>query len=153
LVDNCPLLYIRVRRSCFTQSNLTLITILHAPLLLSFFSSGVENVKKSNRINPRYVFIAPPSLGLLEERLRDRGTESEEAIQKRTANAKGECDYGNTPGNFDKVVINEVLEDAIEELTGLLNEWYPHLANAATVGAAGESSEGGGEEQKKGGNQ
>ena len=37
-----------------------------------------------------FVFVAPPSLAELEQRLRGRGTETEEAVQKRLAAAKEE---------------------------------------------------------------
>jgi len=41
----------------------------------------------------------------LEKRLRGRGTESEEAIVKRLANAQTEMDYGAGEGNFDCVLV------------------------------------------------
>jgi guanylate kinase len=37
---------------------------------------------KQTDLSPIYVFLSPPSLDILEQRLRDRGTESEEAIAK-----------------------------------------------------------------------
>ena len=43
---------------------------------------GVKAVKRTN-LKPKYVFIKPPSLATLEKRLRDRGTETEESLQKR----------------------------------------------------------------------
>ena len=43
---------------------------------------GVKSVKESSLEGVRYVFIQPPSLEVLEERLRARGTETEEAIEK-----------------------------------------------------------------------
>ena len=43
---------------------------------------GVKAVKASGLENVRYVFMKPPSLEVLEQRLRDRGTETGEAIQK-----------------------------------------------------------------------
>jgi guanylate kinase len=42
------------------------------------------------RIAPHYVFIAPPSMAALEERLRGRGTETEEAVLLRISNASAE---------------------------------------------------------------
>lgn len=54
---------------------------------------GVQKVKKSS-LEPYYCFIAPPSKEDLEKRLRGRGTETEEQIQTRLANAQKELDYG-----------------------------------------------------------
>jgi guanylate kinase len=51
-----------------------------------------------------YVFVSPPSFEELEKRLRGRGTEDEEKITKRLANAKGEIDARNEPGLFDHQV-------------------------------------------------
>ena len=56
-------------------------------------------------LNPLYVFIHPPSVDDLEKRLRGRGTETEESLQKRLSAAKAEMEFG-TPDNFDKVVVN-----------------------------------------------
>jgi len=42
---------------------------------------GVKSVKQTD-LNPWYVFIMPPSLSVLEHRLRSRGTETEDAIVK-----------------------------------------------------------------------
>ena len=44
---------------------------------------GVKAIKKVDDIpKPLYVFMKPPSLKVLEERLRARGTETEESLQK-----------------------------------------------------------------------
>ena len=59
------------------------------------------------------IFIAPPSFEVLENRLRGRKTESEEAIQKRLNFVKIEMENSK---NFDFVVINDNLETAIHDL-------------------------------------
>jgi len=69
------------------------------------------------------------SLQLLEDRLRGRGTETEEKIQKRMGNARGEMEYGLEDGNMDKILVNEDLDAATDELKALFMEWYPHLVN------------------------
>ena len=50
--------------------------------ILDIDVQGVRQVKESGLEGVRYVFIKPPSLEVLEERLRSRGTETEEAIEK-----------------------------------------------------------------------
>ena len=54
---------------------------------------GVRNLKGTD-LNPMYVLIKPPSLEVLEQRLRDRKTETDESLRKRLAVAKTELDYG-----------------------------------------------------------
>ena len=62
----------------------------------------------------------------LEKRLRGRGTEKEEAIVKRLANAQGELDYG-TEDNFDVVLVNNNLDKTFEEMVAKFKSWYPDL--------------------------
>lgn len=59
------------------------------------------------------IFIAPPSLEILEQRLRQRSTEPEEAVQKRLAHAKIEM---AARAEFDYVIVNDDLEEAMEAL-------------------------------------
>ena len=70
-----------------------------------------------------YVFIHPPSVEDLEKRLRGRGTETEESLQKRLSAAKVEMEYG-TLENFNKVVVNDDIDKVEEELVDFLN---PHI--------------------------
>merc|ERR1711988_2036594 len=63
---------------------------------------GAESVKKAG-VEALYVFVKPPSMEALENRLRGRGTETEEKIQKRLANAAGEMEYVDKPGFYDAV--------------------------------------------------
>ena len=76
---------------------------------------GIKRIKKDSNINARYVFIKPPSFEALEARLRSRGIENEENIQKRLAQAKIELEYAGT-GVYDKIVTNDNLERAYQEL-------------------------------------
>jgi guanylate kinase len=62
------------------------------------------------------VFIAPPSFETLEARLRGRGTEKEESIQERLAQAKKELEYSQTPGVHDIIIVNDDLQRAFQEL-------------------------------------
>ncbi|KAB8254269.1 P-loop containing nucleoside triphosphate hydrolase protein [Aspergillus pseudonomiae] len=77
---------------------------------------GVEQMKANSSIDARYVFIKPPSFETLERRLRGRGTEKDEDIQKRLAQAKAEAEYADTKGFYDKIIINDDLEKAFKEL-------------------------------------
>jgi len=79
---------------------------------------GVKQLKKS-RLNPRICFIQPPSIEILEQRLRGRGDTSEDAIQKRLAQAKKEMEYCRTEGKDDEVMVNDDLDRTFQEL----DEW------------------------------
>lgn len=88
---------------------------------ICIFDIEMEGVKqlKNSPLNPRICFIQPPDVKTLEERLRGRGTDSEDAIQRRLAQAKNEIEYCKTEGKNDKVVVNDDLHSAFKEL----NEW------------------------------
>ena len=63
------------------------------------------------------IFILPPSLSVLEERLRSRGSETEENLKTRLRNAKKEI---QAYGNYDYVIINDDLAKAIENIRCIL---------------------------------
>lgn len=71
-------------------------------------------------MDARFVFIAPPSYEALESRLRGRGTEKEESIQKRLQQAKNEIEYSKTEGAHDLIIVNDDLDKAYEELEAFI---------------------------------
>jgi len=83
--------------------------------ILDIDVQGAEQVKKSS-LKARFVFITPPSVEELEKRLRGRGTESEESIQKRLHNAHGELQYVKKDGFWDQIITNENIEAAYHKL-------------------------------------
>ena len=98
--------------------------------ILDIDVQGVRTIKSgpsSASLDPIYVFIAPPSMEALESRLRQRNTEEEASILKRLNNAKTELEYGLTGGNFDRVFINDNLDETCSEIAKQLREWYPDL--------------------------
>ena len=72
---------------------------------------------KAKRPDCVSIFVLPPSLEVLENRLRRRGTESEEAIQKRLGAAKAEIAKALL---YDYIIVNDDLETAVDEMAGLL---------------------------------
>lgn len=64
-----------------------------------------------------FVFVLPPSLPELEARIRGRGTESEEAIQRRLAAVPGWLSEGLT---YEYVLINDKLELAVQQLQAIV---------------------------------
>lgn len=78
---------------------------------------GGVSIKKIFGEKAFTVFIMPPSLEVMEKRLRARGTDSEEAIQTRVAKAAEEMTYA---AKFDAVLVNDVLEESFEKAERLV---------------------------------
>jgi len=73
---------------------------------------GGVNLKKIFGDNALAIFVKPPSLEVLEERLKSRGSETQESLTKRLAKAGKELSYES---KFDTTVINDILDQACEE--------------------------------------
>jgi guanylate kinase len=78
-------------------------------------TQGVKQVKKNSSLNARFLFLQPPSMEVLEQRLRGRATDKEEAILQRLAQAKNELEFAKTPGVHDQIIVNDDLETAWKE--------------------------------------
>ncbi|QID19457.1 guanylate kinase [Nitrogeniibacter mangrovi] len=72
------------------------------------------------------IFILPPSMDELERRLRGRGTDSEEVIIRRLLGARGEMRHVS---EFDYVIINNELPDALEDLVAVVRAARLRYAN------------------------
>lgn len=70
---------------------------------------GALNLKNQFGKNALTVFVMPPSVDELRNRLIGRNTETEETLKHRLAKAEREIAYAD---EFDSVVVNDVLEDA-----------------------------------------
>ncbi|MFL0162200.1 guanylate kinase [Aquirufa salirivi] len=66
------------------------------------------------------IFVKVPTLEILEERLRSRGTESEEALSKRIFKMKFEWSFQS---QFDVILVNDNLEEAIEKAQSLFDDF------------------------------
>ncbi|TKR97000.1 hypothetical protein L596_010932 [Steinernema carpocapsae] len=76
---------------------------------------GVRNVKNTN-MNAKYVLIRAPSIGVLEERLRRRNTETEESLKKRLMHAEEDLKaVEQDPTLFDHIIVNDDLDRAYNE--------------------------------------
>ncbi|XP_056149955.1 guanylate kinase isoform X2 [Lampris incognitus] len=89
--------------------------------ILDIDMQGVKNIKRTD-LSPIYISIQPPSMNVLEKRLRDRKTESEESLLKRLHAAQVDMEISKEPGLFDVVIVNDNLEDAYEQLKAALLE-------------------------------
>ena len=80
---------------------------------------GCDNFKRIYHDKAKVIFVIPPSLKDLEQRLRKRGTESEESIKVRLANAENEM---KRQDDFDFKIINDDLDRAFKELESMVGK-------------------------------
>lgn len=81
---------------------------------------GGVNIKKIFGSKALSIFIMPPSIEELQNRLELRGTETPESLAKRVGKAKEEMEYAK---DFDSIIINDNLEKAILEAEQLVLEF------------------------------
>lgn len=81
---------------------------------------GGINLKKYFKEKALAIFIQAPSLEILEERLRNRQTETEESLQTRLAKFKEELSFAN---QFDKILVNNDLKKAFVEAEKIITEF------------------------------
>ena len=62
------------------------------------------------------MFILPPSIEVLRQRLEGRGTETEETINTRVKNASDEIAFAKEHNLWDDIVYNHILNDAFDEM-------------------------------------
>lgn len=80
---------------------------------------GATNLK--NAFPDAYaVFISPPSVRVLTERLINRKTESEASLKKRLTKVRKEMKFKN---KFDRILVNDILEVALEEAEQIIEDF------------------------------
>ncbi len=75
------------------------------------------------------IFVLPPSMQVLEDRLRGRAKDKEEVIQKRLQNAKGEVKYAP---DYDYTVVNENLDETIRTI-GMIIDSLKFQSNRCSI--------------------
>lgn len=105
------------------------------PVLIEVDLAGVRQIQ---RVAPEatFVFLAPPSWDELVSRLINRGTETQEVIDRRIETARGEMQARD---EFDYVVVNDDLEQAVNELVSLLVGPDSHVHRASFRASSGNS--------------
>lgn len=102
------------------KSELTRIESKNHHVIFDIDIEGGLNLKKMFQEDALALFIMPPSVDELEKRLRRRATDAEENILKRVSKAKKEIEKAPL---FDKIIINENIESAIQETEQLIKEF------------------------------
>jgi guanylate kinase len=97
--------------------------------LLDIDVKGALNVKRHFGDAALTIFVQPPSLAVLAERLQGRGTETEESLAERLERARLEMSYAT---EFDAIVINDELERAIDETVDAILQFLA-VGTASTV--------------------
>jgi guanylate kinase len=85
-------------------------------VLLEIDIQGAMQVKKTY---PKgvFIYIVPPSLQILSQRIHDRGTDSEEVIQKRLSQITRELALAH---QYDYIIVNDVLKQAVRKTSAIL---------------------------------
>lgn len=82
---------------------------------------GGVNLKRIFGEQAFSIFIQAPSVEVLRERLNGRGTDTEEAIERRVAKAASEMEFA--AGKFDYVLINDDLQTALAEAEKIVGDF------------------------------
>jgi guanylate kinase len=88
-------------------------------LLFDIEVKGAENLKAKYKERCLVVFVKPPSFRALVQRLLDRKTETAQSFEKRIKRIKKELLFEHS---FDKVLLNDVLEETLNNAEQLIEE-------------------------------
>lgn len=102
------------------KSELNRIWTAHQFPLVDIDVHGAIRLKNSYHENALSIFIKAPSIEILEQRLRKRGTETEQSIQERLAKANEELSFAT---QLDHIVVNDVLQTACDECEQLIMQF------------------------------
>jgi len=89
-------------------------------VILDIDVKGGVNVKKMYGPEAISIFVAPPSISALRDRLEGRGTEEPEAIEQRLSRAEYELSFAP---QFDHTVVNDSLPEAVSEVETLIKDF------------------------------
>lgn len=85
-------------------------------VILEIEVQGAMRVREA-RPDALLIFVLPPSIAELRRRLNKRGTEEQDVIEKRIAQAKEEIEYAP---KYDYVIVNDALEDAVDDFFSII---------------------------------
>ena len=94
-------------------------------ILLEIDTQGALNVQKKFP-DGVYVFILPPSIEELAKRLRGRGTDSEEAVERRLAAAAGEIAVAR---EYAYTIVNDTVEHSVQTLAAIVSAEHARTCN------------------------
>lgn len=89
-------------------------------LIMDVDVKGAMSIKARYGSDALTIFLAPPSLQVMEKRLRSRGTDTEDVIAKRVAKAEYEMGFAD---RFDRRVVNDDLQQTVDLLKKIIREF------------------------------
>lgn len=98
-------------------------------ILLEIDTQGALNVMKKCPEGV-FIFLLPPSMEELEHRIRGRGTESEESLQRRLGAAREEIELGR---KYAYAVVNVTVKQAVERIQGIIMAEHSRVERNADV--------------------
>jgi guanylate kinase len=87
---------------------------------------GAQNIKNIYKERCMSVFVRPPSVSTLVERLTQRNTETPESLEKRISKVKKEMSFENC---FDIVLVNDLLDISLREAEHIVNTFIQGMPN------------------------
>lgn len=107
----------------FVEQNLA----VGKPVLLSIDVKGAMKIRRRYPKESVLIFILPPSLKALKERLKKRRSETPEAMMRRLSLAKKEIEYS---GKYDHRIVNDTLDKAFRNLKDIVKTELEGSKNA-----------------------
>ena len=116
---------------CYGTSKAALATALEAgrDVVLEIDWQGADQLRQAFGATQVSVFILPPSVAVLEERLRNRGQDDEATIRGRMQKAKSEMSHFH---EYDYLLVNDNFETAVQELLHVIGAERLRLARQQT---------------------
>lgn len=90
-------------------------------MVLDLDVKGAANIKR-HYPDALTIFIRPPSLEVLKQRLVKRGTDSAEIVHRRLERAEMELAQSD---KFDCVIVNDEINQAVEDALRCIERWFP----------------------------
>eukprot|EP00047_Mylnosiga_fluctuans_P002939 m.226668 g.226668 ORF g.226668 m.226668 type:complete len:222 (-) comp11456_c0_seq1:47-712(-) len=103
--------------------------------ILDIEKKGCESVRSTD-LDALFIQLQPPSITTLEQRLRDRKTEDDDAVRRRLEEAVEALEYGAQPGKFHHIIVNHTVDEAYAQLKSLLTPDIEAAVTARTAPAA-----------------
>ena len=119
VADGVFLEHAEVHGNLYGTSRRTVEGLLHqgCDVLLEIDWQGARQIREAMP-GCVSVFILPPSRGELERRLRGRGSDSPDVIERRLRNSRGEIAHAH---EFDFIIVNDRFETALDELQAIVH--------------------------------
>ena len=86
-------------------------------MIIEIDVQGAQKIKQHTQFKQHHIFIAPPSLDVLAQRLQKRDTETSEIMERRLAHATEEI---NQQHLFDSVITNDTLTETVTMVDNII---------------------------------